>query len=89
MSLETVNKPKLFKKYGNSDKDSGSPSSQIALYTSRISHLTDHLKKNNKDQSTKLSLTKMVGRRRRLLDYMAKHDLTNYRSLIKDLKIRK
>ena len=89
MSLETVNKPKLFKKYGSSDKDSGSSSSQVALYTSRINHLTEHLKQNNKDMNTKLALTKLVGRRRRLLDYMVKHDLTGYRSIIKELKIRK
>lgn len=89
MSLKTENKPKLFKKHGKSDKDSGSSSSQVALYTSRISHLTEHLKVNKKDQNTKLALTKIVGRRRRLLDYMAKHELTTYRTLIKELKIRK
>jgi len=89
MYLAAEEKVKIFKKHGKSNKDTGSPESQIALFSYRINHLTGHLKNNKKDFRTKLSLTKLVGKRRSLLDYLAEHDIEKYRALIKELKIRR
>ena len=89
MYLTTEKKKEFFKKYGKSATDTGSVEGQIALFTFRIAHLTEHLKKNRKDYSTQRSLLKLVGRRRRLLDYLKQKDIERYRSLIKDLNIRK
>ena len=80
---------KLFKKYGKSAADTGSAESQIALFTVRIAHLTEHLKANHKDYSTERALKMLVGKRRRLLDYLIKTDIERYRSIIKELGIRK
>ena len=82
-------KENLFKEYGKSEKDSGSTEGQIALFTTRINHLTSHLKKNRKDFNTERSLVKMVGKRKNLLNYLKTKDIERYRSIIKKLSIRK
>ncbi|MFH1159639.1 MAG: 30S ribosomal protein S15 [bacterium] len=82
-------KTKAFKDYGKSEFDSGSTEGQVALFTMKIQHLTDHLKKNKKDLVTERSLVRMVGKRRRLLDYLKRKDIERYRTIIKKLKIRK
>lgn len=91
MYLTTDKKQELFKNHGRlkSEKDTGSPESQIALFTFRINHLTQHLKLNKKDHSSRLGLLKLVGKRRRLLDYLYKMDIERYRAIISELKIRK
>ncbi|MDR3129312.1 MAG: 30S ribosomal protein S15 [Tannerellaceae bacterium] len=89
MYLDTEKKKELFEKHGKSVTDTGSAESQIALFTYRISHLTEHLKENHKDYATERSLKMLVGKRRRLLDYLIKTDIERYRSIIKDLGIRK
>jgi small subunit ribosomal protein S15 len=91
MYLDSTKKEELFSKYGKakSAKDTGSAESQIALFTYRINHLTGHLKKNHKDFGTSRALKMLVGKRRRLLDYLTKVDIERYRAIIKDLGIRK
>ncbi len=89
MYLTTERKKEIFKKYGKSESDTGTPEGQIALFTERINHLTGHLKKNRKDFSTERSLVLMVGKRRNLLNYLKKKDITRYRAIIADLGIRK
>ncbi|MDY7395657.1 30S ribosomal protein S15 [Aureibaculum sp. 2210JD6-5] len=89
MYLTAEKKAEIFKKYGKSEKDTGSTEGQIALFTYRINHLSDHLKNNRKDFNTERSLVKLVGKRRNLLDYLIKTDIVKYRELIKELKIRK
>ena len=83
------NKKEIFKKYGSSETNTGSTEGQIALFTHRINHLSNHLKKNHKDFNTERSLVKIVGKRRSLLDYLKKKDINKYRELIKELNIRK
>jgi len=82
-------KAEIFKKYGKSETDTGSTEGQIALFTHRINHLTNHLKKNRKDFNTQRSLVKMVGKRRDLLNYLVKTDIERYRAIVKDLGLRK
>ena len=89
MYLSKEVKADIFKKHGGSAPNTGSTEGQIALFTHRINHLTQHLKKNHKDFNTERSLVKMVGKRRSLLDYLKKKDIEKYRSLIKELGIRK
>jgi len=89
MYLDSEKKKELFEKHGKSVADTGSPESQIALFTFRISHLTEHLKNNHKDYSTERALKMLVGKRRRLLDYLIKIDIERYRAIIKELGIRK
>lgn len=89
MYLTKETKQEIFAKYGKSNSDTGSAESQIALFSHRISHLTEHLKLNKKDYSTEHALKKMVGRRRRFLDYLKAKDIERYRSIIKELGIRK
>lgn len=89
MYLDSTKKKEIFAKRGESDNDTGSPESQIALFTYRISHLTQHLKVNPKDYSTERALKVLVGKRRRLLDYLIEKDINRYRSIIKELGIRK
>lgn len=91
MYLTTEIKKQIFEKHSpsKSANDSGSPESQIALFTYRIQHLTEHLKKNKKDNDTKLSLMKLVGKRRRLLNYLHDNDINRYRAIIAELNIRK
>ena len=89
MHLTTEDKKEIFKTYGGSETNTGSAEAQVAMFTQRITYLTGHLKLNKKDFSTELSLVKLVGKRRALLDYIAKKDIYNYRELIKQLGIRK
>jgi small subunit ribosomal protein S15 len=89
MYLTSEKKAELFGKYGKSNTDTGSAESQIALFSYRISHLTQHLKSNKKDYSTARALKALVGKRRKLLDYLKAKDLEGYRALIKELGIRK
>lgn len=89
MYLTSENKKEIFKKFGKSETDTGSTEGQIALFTTRINHLTEHLKVNKKDFNTERALIKMVGKRRSLLDYLMKKDVLKYRELIKELGIRK
>ncbi len=89
MYLTKSIKEGLFREHGKSEKDSGSAEGQIALFTTRINHLTNHLKKNRKDFNTERSLVKMVGKRKNLLNYLKTKDIERYRSIIKKLSIRK
>ncbi len=89
MYLTTEIKKDIFKEYGKSEFDSGSAEGQIALFTFRIKHLTGHLKINKKDKVTERSLVRMVGRRRKLLDYLRDTDIERYRAIIKTLGLRK
>ena len=75
--------------YGKHEKDCGNTSVQIAYFTRRISHLTGHLQIHKKDQSTRLGLLKLVGKRRRLLNYLQSRNIESYRELIKQLNIRR
>jgi small subunit ribosomal protein S15 len=79
----------IFKDNGSSEKDTGSIEGQIALFTTRINHLTDHLKSNKKDYNTERSLLKMVGKRKSLLSYLKNKDINKYRAIIKKLSLRK
>lgn len=91
MKLTTEAKQEIFEKHGlaKSKTDTGSPEAQIALFTKRISDLTEHLKVHRKDFSTRLGLLKLVGKRRRLLNYLQKNDIERYRAIIAELGIRK
>ncbi|WP_375577924.1 30S ribosomal protein S15 [Marivirga tractuosa] len=91
MYLDTEKKKELFKNHGRSkaDNDTGSAESQIALFTYRISHLTQHLKVNKKDHSSRNGLLKLVGKRRRLLDYLHDNEIERYRAIIAELGLRK
>ena len=89
MYLTKKIKEELFIEHGNSIKDSGSVEGQIALFTQRINHLTNHLKENKKDFNTERSLLKMVGKRKSLLSYLKNKNIERYRSIIKKLSIRK
>ncbi|MGL5683312.1 MAG: 30S ribosomal protein S15 [Marinifilaceae bacterium] len=89
MYLTSEKKEDLFSQYGKSNKDTGSAESQIALFSYRIAHLTEHLKKNHKDFGTQRSLIKLVGKRRALLDYLKDRDIARYRAIIKALGLRK
>ena len=89
MYLSKEIKEEIFTKHGKGANDTGSTEGQIALFTYRINHLTEHLKKNRKDYNTERSLVMMVGKRRSLLDYLKKKDIEKYRALIKELGIRK
>lgn len=89
MYLTSEKKKDFFKTYGKSEADTGTSEGQIALFSYRISHLTGHLKNNRKDYSTQRALLKLVGKRRRLLDYLKKNDIERYRKVIKTLKLRR
>ena len=89
MYLTSEVKKDLFKKYGKSESDTGSSESQIALFTHRINHLTEHLKLQKHDSASRLGLLKLVGKRRRLLNYLQKNDISRYRAIIAELNIRK
>jgi small subunit ribosomal protein S15 len=88
MALDRDTKQKVIDKHKKHDSDSGSPEVQIALLTERIKHLSTHFKLHAKDHHSRRGLLKMVGQRKRLLNYLKKKDLDSYRSLIKDLGIR-
>lgn len=89
MTLNTEKKEAIFEKFGKGKSDTGSTEGQIALFTERINHLTDHLKSNRKDFATERALVTLVGKRRKLLDYLKNKDILKYRELIKELGIRK
>jgi len=89
MYLTAEKKAEIFKKHGKSAQDTGSSEGQIALFTHRINHLTEHLKKNRKDFNTERSLVRLVGKRRNLLDYLKKTEIERYRAIIKELELRK
>ena len=87
--LSPDKKQEIFAKYGKSNTDTGSVESQVALFSYRIAHLTEHLKENKKDFVTQRSLVKLVGQRRRLLDYVKRKDIERYRAVLKALNLRK
>ena len=101
MYLDPAKKQEIFGKYGKSNTDTGSPEAQIALFSYRISHLTEHLKLHRKDHltehlklhrkdyTTERSLTKLVGKRRALLNYLKDRDIERYRAIVKALGLRK
>ena len=89
MYLTTEKKQEFFEKFGKNAQDTGSTEGQIALFSFRIAHLTEHLKTNRKDYSTQRALIKLVGKRRSLLDYLKKKDIERYRAIIKELKLRR
>jgi len=91
MYLTTEIKQDLFKKHGFAKKaeDTGSPEAQIAIFTHRINHLTQHLKSNKKDYSTQQGLMKLVGKRKKLLNYLQKINIERYRAVLVDLDLRK
>ncbi|NVK27575.1 MAG: 30S ribosomal protein S15 [Flavobacteriia bacterium] len=89
MYLTNDKKREIFAEHGNGAEDTGSPEGQIALFTYRIAHLTEHLKKNRKDFNTERSLVALVGKRRKLLNYLYKNDIERYRAIIEKLGLRK
>ena len=89
MSITAEKKQELVQEYKTHDGDTGSPEVQIAILTNRIVELTEHLKTHKKDHSSRRGLLKMVGQRRRLLDYLHKSDANRYVAVTKKLKLRK
>ncbi len=89
MYLTSEVKSGIFSKHGKSIVDTGSAEGQVALFTFRINHLTEHLKRNKKDFNTEKSLVRLVGKRKALLDYLKKKDITRYRAIIAELGLRK
>lgn len=89
MYLTSEKKKEFFAEHGKGDQDTGSAEGQIALFTFRIAHLTGHLKENKKDYNTQRSLIRLVGKRRKLLDYLKANDIERYRAVIKKLGLRK
>lgn len=89
MALTKEQKAEIIKKYGKNEKDTGSPEVQIALLTARINELTPHFEQHKKDHHSRVGLLRMVGKRRRLLDYLQEKDIERYRKLITELQIRK
>ncbi len=89
MALDTATKKQILTEYGTSEADTGSPEAQVALLTRRISDLTQHLKAHKHDHHSRRGLLLLVGRRRRLLQYLAKNDIGRYRSLIERLGLRR
>lgn len=89
MYLTSETKKDFFKEHGKSEADTGSPEGQIAMFTFRIKHLTEHLKRNKKDKFTERSLVRLVGKRKRLLSFLKDTEIDRYREIIKKLNIRK
>ena len=89
MSLGKEEKVEIIKKFGGDSKNSGKTEVQIALLTRRIAELTDHMKGNSKDHHSRRGLLKLVGQRRRLLNYLLKKDIEKYRNLISELGLRR
>ena len=89
MYLTSDIKKNIFKEHGTSEKDTGTSEGQIALFSHRIAHLTEHLKVNKKDFGTQKSLIALVSKRRHLLDYLNAKDITRYRAIVKKLELRK
>ena len=88
MALDSAKKSEVIAKFQNSDKDTGSPAVQIALLTERIVYLTEHLKTNTKDHSSRLGLLKLVGQRRRLMKYLKKKDSKKYSETSASINIK-
>jgi small subunit ribosomal protein S15 len=89
MSLTKEAKQELITKHGKNDEDTGSTAVQVAMLTRRIEELTEHLRTHPKDHYSRRGLLKLVGRRRRFLDYLQRKDLEGYRALIKELGLRR
>jgi small subunit ribosomal protein S15 len=89
MTMTTERKRELAAKFGANERDTGSTKVQVALLTERINHLTEHLREQKKDHHSRRGLLMLVGRRRRFLNYLQRSDLEGYRSLIKELGLRK
>jgi small subunit ribosomal protein S15 len=89
MYINTEIKKEIFAKHGGSETNTGSTEAQIALFTFRISNLTEHLKKNRKDFVTQRSLQLLVGKRRSFLDYLKRNDIARYRAIVKELGLRR
>lgn len=89
MYLTKEKKEEIFAEYGKNAQDTGSVEAQIALFTYRIQHLTELMKKNKKDQVSERALVTLVGKRRHQLDYLKKNDIERYRAIIKKLNLRK
>lgn len=87
--LTSEQKREIFEKYGKNGEDTGSAESQVALFTYRIQHLTEHLQRHKGDHVTQRALLKLVGKRRRLLDYLKKRDIERYRAIVKTLELRR
>lgn len=87
--LNADKKQEIFAKYGKSNTDTGSAESQVALFSYRIAHLTEHLKSNKKDHGTRRALLKLVGKRRSILDYLKNTDIERYRNIVKELGLRR
>ncbi len=88
MALDTAKKSEIIKEFSRGENDTGSPEVQVALITNRIIYLTEHLKTNKKDHSSRLGLLKLVGQRKRLLRYLKSKDFNRYTEVIKTLGIR-
>lgn len=89
MYLTTARKKELFKTYGGSESNTGSAEGQIALFTERILHLSEHVRNNRNDRFTQRSLVSLVGKRRRMLDYLKEVDIERYRAIVQKLGLRK
>ncbi|MFH5833084.1 30S ribosomal protein S15 [Halalkalibaculum sp. DA3122] len=89
MSITKERKEEIIEKFGGSKENTGSTEAQIAVFTERISQLTEHLKENEQDHASRRGLLQMVGKRRRLLNYLKKKDIEKYRELISELGLRK
>ena len=87
--LNAEKKQEIFAKYVKSNTDTGSPESQVALFSYRINHLTEHVKRNKKDVATRRARLRLVGKRRQLLDYLQRTDIERYRSIVKELGLRR
>ena len=87
--LDADKKKEFFGAHGANDKDTGNSEAQIAMFSYRIAHLTEHLKKNRKDFHTQRALIKLVGKRRKLLDYLFAKDITRYREIVAKLGLRR
>ncbi len=89
MVITKDEKAAIIKKFGKDEKNTGNTQAQVAIFTQRINHLTEHLKANKNDKATQRSLINMVGQRKSLLDYIKAKDITQYRKILVDLNIRK
>jgi len=89
MYLTSEAKKKIYKEFGGSETNTGLSESQIAVFTTRVNHLTKQLQANPKDVNTKRALVNLVGKRKRLLEYLKRTDITRYRAILKKLDIRR
>lgn len=89
MYLTAERKKEIFKTYGGVETNTGSAEGQIALFTERILHLSEHVKANKKDRFTQRALVALVGKRRKMLDYLKERDIERYRAIIQKLNLRK